>query len=122
MPKVVFDSSFLMAVVRRPTTWHGDLTEELGRIEPVALECVMAEMERLSAGHGRRAKDALLAKRLAAGFQVVGCGGGSVDDEILSYAKSSGAVVATLDRELIRSLRLLGVRVATLRRNRATLH
>ncbi len=118
MPKVVFDSSFLLAVVERPTTWFEDMTELLGALEPVTLDCVLAEMDRLSVGQGRRGRYASLAKQLASKFQVAKAGRAGVDEEIVSYALANGAAVATLDRELIGALKGLRVKVVTLRAGR----
>ena len=121
MPRVVFDSSFLMAVVARPTAWREDMTEKLGGFEPVVLDCVLAEMDSLSAGRGRRSRSAAVAKGIASGFRVVKSGGGDVDDEIASYALSNAAAVATLDRGLISTLKARGVRIITLRAGRVAL-
>lgn len=121
MPKVVFDSSFLMAVAERPTTWHEDMTELLGSFEPTTLDCVLAEMDRLSGGKGRRARYASLARQLASKFQVAKSGRTGVDEEIISYAKSNGAAVATLDRGLLGTLEALGIKGVTLRAGRVAL-
>jgi len=48
--KVVFDSSFLMAVVETPTTWYEDIVEKVGKFEPVILDCAKAEL--YIHGHG----------------------------------------------------------------------
>lgn len=121
MPKVVFDSSFLIAIIGEPTTWYEDITECIGRFEPTILDCVLTELEALSRGRGRRARYASLARNLAKEFRVDKCGQASVDDEIVSYAKSNTAVVATVDRGLIRTLRSLGMTGVTLRRGRVAL-
>jgi rRNA-processing protein FCF1 len=121
LPKVTFDSSFLIAVIEHPTTWHEDITECIGSFEPIILDCVRAELEALSRGRGKRARHASLAGILAKGFRASGCGQASVDNEIVSFAKSNKAVVATVDRELIRTIRSLGLTGVTLRRGRVAL-
>jgi rRNA-processing protein FCF1 len=119
--KVIFDSSFLMAVAERPTDWLGDITGILGKVEPVILECVRAELAGLSAGTGKKASLARLAIELARGFSVEPCRGANVDNEVVSSALRSGAAVATVDRVLMESLRGLGVDVVGLRSGRAAL-
>jgi rRNA-processing protein FCF1 len=121
LSKVIFDSSFLSAVIEDPTTWYEDITEYIGRFEPTILACVLTELEAISRGKGTRARRALLARKLTEGFRVAECGQASVDDEIVSFAKSNAAVVATVDRELIRTLSRLGVTVVTLRSGRVAL-
>jgi rRNA-processing protein FCF1 len=121
LTKVIFDSSFLMAVVERPTTWSEDITEKIGRFEPVALECVLAELRRLASGDGRKGRAARVALELAEGFSRVPCGGAGPDEEIMSAALTMNAAVATADRDLVRSLGTRGVRVVGLRSGRVAL-
>ena len=121
MQKVIFDSSFLISVVERPTTWFEDIVDGIGRFQPILLDCVRVELEGLASGQGRRARSARAALELAAKFAVAGCGGASVDAEIESSALTTGALVATTDSELSRSLRGVHVKVVTLRSGRVSL-
>ncbi|QQG49324.1 MAG: hypothetical protein HY247_03165 [archaeon] len=114
MPKVIFDSSFLMAVMERPTTWYEDLGTILGKVEPVMLDCVREELLKISNGEGKRARFASLALEVSRGFAPLPCGGAEVDDEIVSAALSHGAAVATVDGTLIQSLRSAKVKVMSL--------
>ena len=118
MSEVIFDSSFLMAVVERPTTWFEDLTEKIGRFDPVALDCVSAELGRLESRDGKKSRVARVALELARDFKQGKCGDGKVDDEILSAALGRGASVATADRRLAMTLRKVHVRVVELRSGR----
>jgi rRNA-processing protein FCF1 len=110
-----------MAVVERPTTWFEDMTEILGKFEPVLLDCVRAELERLASGQGKKARLASVALNLAASFKVQHCGGAAVDDEIISAGMSLKGAVATADGELQERLEALGVRVVSLRAGRVAL-
>jgi rRNA-processing protein FCF1 len=121
LTKVIFDSSFLMAVVECPTTWFEDITEKIGRFEPVALECVLAELGRLASGDRRKGRAARIALELAEGFSRVPCGGARPDEEIMSAALTMNATVATADRDLARSLGARKVRIVGLRSGRAAL-
>ncbi len=120
--KVIFDSSFLMAVAEHPTTWSEDISGELGKFEPVVLECVVDEMRRLANGEGRKARYARVALELAGGFGREPCGGAGPDDEIVSAAQGPGKAVATIDSNLLETLVALGVRVVTLRKGRVSLN
>ena len=112
--QVIFDSSFLMAVVERPTTWFEDTVEIVGEFRPILLACVKSELESLASEGGSRARTARVALELSSKFSSERCGGARVDDEIVSAAKTSGAVVATVDSELLRSLKAAHVGVITL--------
>ena len=121
MQQVIFDSSFLMALAERPTTWFEDMVEALGRFEPVLPSCVRGELERLAAGEGKKARSARVALELSSKFAAERCGGASVDDEVVSAALTSGGMAATTDSQLLRSLKSAGVRVVTLRQGRVSL-
>ena len=115
---VLFDSSFLMAVVEHPTTWFEDITGILGRFEPAVLSCTVDELKRLAGKQLKRSRTAALALELAEDFRVEESGSGRVDDEIVSHALASRCLVATIDKELVRTLRARRVRVLGLKGGR----
>ncbi|MDG6988982.1 MAG: hypothetical protein JRN21_06615 [Nitrososphaerota archaeon] len=119
--QVIFDSSFLMGVVERPTTWFEDMVDDLGGFQPLLLECVEIELRKISEGSGKRARTAGVALALASKFVRIPCGAGTVDDEIVSAAVSAKAAVATTDRDLVLTLKSAHVSVVTLRGNRVAL-
>jgi rRNA-processing protein FCF1 len=109
-----------MAVSERPTSWFEDMTELIGKFEPVLLDCVREELERLGT-EGGKSRFAKVALELGSTFQRAACGGGRVDDEIVSAASSMHAMVATADRELEISLKALRVGTVMLRSGRVYL-
>lgn len=121
MPEVIFDSSFLMAVAERPTTWSEDMTQLIGRFDPVVLDCIYDELGRLASGSGKKARVARVAMELAEDFEKGTCGEGQPDDEIASAALGRKAAVATADSGLAATLRKLNVKVVGLRSGRAAL-
>jgi len=114
MTEVIFDSSFLMAVVERPTTWYEDLVDKIGKFQPVLLDCVAAELQKLASGGGNKSRTARVALDLATAFKSRPCGGALVDDEIVSAASAGKALVATADEGLSRSAQAAHVRVVSL--------
>ncbi|MDA4123698.1 MAG: hypothetical protein OK456_11015 [Thaumarchaeota archaeon] len=118
--KVLFDSSFLIAVMERPTPWLQDIQEKLGGFEPVVIAPVYAELERLASGNSHAARFASLAKQLVDGGTLKLAGGevDRADEELVSMALDEGAVVATVDSALIEQLEASGVRVIRLRGGR----
>ena len=118
MRRVIFDSSFLMAVAEKPTPWMEDLTRELGGFEPLVLECARSELTRLSEAGGKRGRLANLALRLSDGFGALPCGLADVDAETVSKALEAGAVVACVDNELSGTLRALHIVTVGLRKGR----
>lgn len=121
MTQVIFDSSFLMAVVETPTTWFEDIVDRVGKFEPVLLECVGEELQRLASGKGGKSKTARVALDLSAQFDRLACGGARVDDEIISAAAAEGALVATTDAELARAAKAAHLGVISLRKGRVGL-
>ena len=120
MLKVIFDSSFLMAVVENPTTWFEDITDGIGKFDPILLECVGDELRKLSSRQDRKSRLARVAIDLAAGFTSMPCGTAAVDDELVSAALSEKAFVATVDSELQQSLKSAHVKVISLKKGRVS--
>jgi len=118
LQQVIFDSSFLMAVVETPTTWFEDIIGGVGRFQPVLPDCVRAELEKIASEQSKKARTARVSLELASKFSKIPCGSARVDDEIVSAALSSGAMVATVDTELLRALRGAHVKVISLRAGR----
>jgi len=117
---VIFDSSFLMAISERPTTWFEDITDAIGKFNPVLPDCVSKELQKLASRQSGRSRIARVALELGKMFDGIPCGGASVDDEIASAALGMGAKVATADVRLAKSLRSLHVGVITLRSGRVS--
>ncbi|OHE51404.1 MAG: hypothetical protein A3K61_07230 [Thaumarchaeota archaeon RBG_16_49_8] len=117
---LLLDSSFLIFLVETPSGGFTEIEDKIGKVEPIVLTSVIKELRRIAdRAAAKRAKAASRALDYASGLRrVPQTGSGSVDDQILLYAKSSGAAVATLDTELRRRLRAAGVVVVTLSGNR----
>jgi rRNA-processing protein FCF1 len=118
LQRVIFDSSFLMAVAAKPTTWFEDIVDNVGKFEPVMLDCVRAELEKLASGEGRRTRDARVSLEIASRFKAEPSGMARVDDEIASSARTTGSIVATADGALARSLRASHIKVISLKQGR----
>jgi len=121
LTRVIFDTSFLLAVVERPTTWFEDIAEKTGKLEPVVLQCVLAELARLASGQGRKSRVARVAVEIAEEFSLTPCNGTKTDEEIISAALTMKAAVATTDRELVRFLLASHIQVFGLRSGRVAL-
>jgi rRNA-processing protein FCF1 len=121
LQRVIFDSSFLMAVAENPTTWFEDIVEQAGMIEPLLLECVREELEMMASDQGRKGRLARVSLEIASSFTEAPCGKGKVDDEIASAAATLSAFVATTDRKLFDSLKGSHVKVIRLRKGRTSL-
>jgi rRNA-processing protein FCF1 len=118
LQEVVFDSSFLLAIVQHPTTWYEDLVERIGAFQPIILGCVYDELERIANSNTRRGRFAGLAKDIAGDFKKVNCKRDSPDDEIISYSSANRARIATIDGDLISRVKALRMQLVTLRHGR----
>jgi rRNA-processing protein FCF1 len=115
--KVIFDSSFLMAVSERPTSWEADLERE-GRLEPVLIESVERELSQLSQEPSKKGRVAKVALEVSRRFERRASPGRRADDDIVSAALELGASVATTDSALAETLKSLHLRVISLSRGR----
>ncbi len=121
MQSVIFDSSFLMAVAETPTTWFEDIVDRVGKFQPILLDCVRDELSKLASGQGRKSRAARVGLDIASSFKPHPCGSARVDDEIVSMALTEGAIVATADSALIKSLKGAHLRVISLKQGRVAL-
>jgi rRNA-processing protein FCF1 len=121
---VAFDSSFLIAVLERPTPWSEDISERVGAFTPVVLSSVRDELRRLASKGDKKGRFAALALELLeqGTFSLEPDGKGKPDDEIISFALREGAAVATIDSELAERLRASRVQaVISLRGGRVSM-
>jgi len=118
MVQVLFDSSFLMSVVEHPTTWFEDIVGLVGKVKPAVLGCTVDELKRMAQKQLKKSRTAALALEFAKDFTIEKSGKGKVDDEIVSHALATKCTVATLDRELVRTLKARHVRVLGLKGGR----
>ena len=121
--KVLFDSSFLIAVMEHPTPWQKDALEKAGMFEGVMIRPVHEELKRLAEKGGRQAGYAKLALGLveSGALRLEPSAGRRADEELVSHALDEGAIVATIDGALMRQLDAVHVPVLTLRGGRVEL-
>lgn len=114
--KFLLDTNFLLI----PGRFGVDVFSELsnfGRPECYTLQAVLAEMEKLTVGHGADAKAAKLGLELLGvkGVIILASGAGPADVQIQKAAENEGYVVCTQDAELAKKLKAAGVKVVMLR-------
>ena len=117
---VLLDTSILIFLVERPSTFLDDLRARMGNVEFSVPDSVIGELKGLAGSRGAKAKKARLALSYAMGLKCLKHGG-EADDALVSLAQERGALVATLDRKLVSSLRRRGVPVATVKDDRLLL-
>ncbi|NWG09431.1 MAG: hypothetical protein HXX80_03845 [Nitrososphaerales archaeon] len=120
MAKVLLDASLLLIMASKPLNLIGELEEILGKTELLVLENTVKELEAMNKRIStKRSKQAKLALDFVKGIGHVSYSReGSVDDKILGYAIENGLAVATMDKELRRRSRAMGLTVITLRGDR----
>lgn len=117
--KILFDTSFLMAIAIKPIK-KIEMLEELNA-EHIILSAVIHELTKLQQSKEvKRAKAAKTALSMIdiIKAKVIDAKGKSIDDLIIDYAKTNNAYVATIDSEMRRKLREEGVGIITLSRDR----
>jgi rRNA-processing protein FCF1 len=117
---VLLDTSILIRLAERPSLFLEELSSKLGKVDLAIPTPVLKELVQLSLARDSTGRAAKLALAYAESLANVECEG-AADDALLLLAQSKGAVVATLDLDLIRRLRRLHVPVATLQGERLEL-
>jgi len=117
--EIVLDSNFLMVLSRTKLSETLPLNSLLANYKMIVPKAIVGELEKLAKGKSNKEKNARTALGVARKCEAIDENiEGSADDAILEVAHKRNAVVATLDRELIASLKRTGVPVVTLRKNR----
>lgn len=116
--ELIMDSSFLMVVSRSKLAETLPLKSMLSSYELVIPKVVMGELEKMSKGKSSKAKNARVALEIAQGCKTIESASGKADDIIVEISRKRKNAVATLDSELISSLRAMQIPVITLRKNR----
>jgi rRNA-processing protein FCF1 len=117
---VLLDANALLV----PVQFGIDIFEEIGRIvggfEPLTLDSVLEELDRLSRGKGRDAIAARVGRSLCERCRVLKTSAPAVpvDEQLVLYAKEHGCIVVTNDRQLRTTLLEQGIDVITLRKQK----
>ena len=111
---VLLDTSILMYLAKKPSFFLDELSSKLGGERPVVPEPVMEELRGLTRSRGTKGREARLALTYASGLRTMRYSG-EADDALVALAAGKDTVVATLDGNLISTLRRSGVAVATVR-------
>jgi len=121
MVDVLCDTSFLMVLVSKPIKQLIKIEGQLGRLDFLVPDIVVAELERLKEKAGpKRSTLAKTAIELARTKfkQVTVQKAHHVDDSVLEYAMAKKCAVATIDTNLRRRLIANNVLVLTLSKDR----
>lgn len=99
----------------KPVKGFERMLDELGLAGLVVLEDTLKELERLSRSSSKvKASRASLALQYASKFEKApSIGPGPVDEKIAAYALDKGFIIATMDEDLRRKLRSLGITTIT---------
>ena len=110
MPKLVLDANALLLPFQIPLNLDTEIQGLIGEFEGLVPRCVLEELEGLQSS----VPAAKAAFRLAQRYTLVEAAP-PADAAILKLAVEHSAYVLSLDRDLIEKLRLVNVRVLTLR-------
>jgi len=122
---VLLDTSVLFSIFEKKLPLLDDITLELGKVEFVIPESVINELKKLSEhskGSKRRMAKAILEYIRNEGFQIVKSEDiNDADRDLVLLARKMNAVVATVDKDLIKLLKRESIDVITWRYKRMRL-
>ena len=122
---VLLDTSILFSIFEKKLPLLDDVTLELGKVEFVIPESVINELKKLSEhskGSKRRMAKVILEYIRNEGFQIVKSEDiNDADRDLVLLARKMNAVVATVDRDLIKLLKRESIDVITWRYKRMRL-
>lgn len=122
---VLLDTSILFSIFEKKLPLLDDVTLELGKVEFVIPESVINELKKLSEhskGSKRRMAKVILEYIRNEGFQIVKSEDiNDADRDLVLLARKMNAVVATVDKDLIKLLKRESMDVITWRYKRMRL-
>ena len=122
---VLLDTSILFSIFEKKLPLLDDVTLELGKVEFVIPESVINELKKLSEhskGSKKRMAKAILEYIRNEGFQIVKSEDiNDADRDLVLLARKMNAVVATVDKDLIKLLKRESIDVITWRYKRMRL-
>ena len=122
---VLLDTSVLFSIFERKLPLVDDITLELGKVEFAIPESVINELKKLSEhskGSKKRIAKAILEYIRNEGFQIVKSEDiNDADRDLVLLARRMNAVVATVDKDLIKLLKRESIDVITWRYKRMRL-
>lgn len=123
MKRILLDTSFILTLTSKPLNLIEELENVFGKVELLVLEDTINELKAISRGKSvKKAKQAKLALEFVMKLKNIKYDrGGSVDNKILKFAIENDLIVATMDRELRKRLKLMNLSTITLREDRLLL-
>ena len=120
MVDVICDTSFLISLATRRIKNLDNLDTEIGQIRFVVPNVVENELEILS-NDMKKSKDVLITKKFIEKFEKIAINGDYADKAILDHVKTSGGIVATIDKELKTKIKENGGSILSLSNDRIVL-
>lgn len=120
MVEIICDTSFLIHLANNRIKNLHTLDTDIGSVRFVVPDTVISELTKLTQNPEKK-ESALAALDHIKSFKVIQFGGSFADSEFISYVKSHGGVVATMDRDLKASLKKLGGSVMSISNNKIVL-
>lgn len=99
MVEVICDTSFLIHLATNRIKNLSSLETEIGRIQFVVPDTVIAELTRLSELDEKKTI-ATATLDFIKSYKIIELGGNFADATVLSYIKKRGGIVATMDKDL----------------------
>ena len=118
---VLLDANALMMPAQFSIDLFDELRQLVGAFEPLVLETVTRELAGISSGRGRDAAAARYGLSVAQGCRAVHApepAHGSVDEQVIRYARETGCLVVTNDRRLRETLLSQGIGVISMRKQK----
>ncbi len=109
--KVLLDTNFMLIPFQEKVDVYEEIKFLVPKAELITLRSCVEELKKL------KKKGALQLMKLK-GVKVVKGRGRGTDEQILNYLEEEGAILATLDKELMRKVLKRGQHVITLRQSK----
>jgi uncharacterized protein len=118
--EIICDTSFLVHLANNRIKNISTLDTDIGSIQFVVPDTVVAELEQLSQNPAKR-DVAISTLDYIKRFKIIQMGGTFADSQFVSFVKKHGGTVATMDRELKQQIKKYGGSVLSISNNKIIL-
>ena len=113
MVDVLCDTSFLIHLATKKIKNIDSLETEIGQIQFVVPDVVIKELEKLCNDENKK-HEVMSTLNFLKKLKTISISGNYADEALISFVKSNGGIIATMDKELKNKIKALGSSIITL--------
>ena len=120
MVEILCDTSFLIHIATKRIKNISNLEIEIGQVQFLVPDVVIKELEKLSK-QDEKHQEILATKNYIKNLKKISISGNFADQALINHIKQHGGIIATMDKELKKQIKISGGSIMSLSNNRIVL-